>query len=429
LRILSFTGKLIYFNRINFFNRIDDLDFFYSQGSLTLNSPYQLSLLLYEHLSIQDNLQEGRPNGLTDTSDHNERLYNKLIFKCTLYNLIFECSSFLSDHVKLQGIIDELIELVRPSLFYEAKNDQKDRLVDDLSTSTRDFILDALHRCPPKAKPLLEIITTQNKGSQYMLLKVHLDAIMRLLDELGPENVKSVRKSSIQSGSGVPKNKNAHSTNTTLFQLLNMLSLYELDVTSLQADTVNDQTFESIALIQRCFTSICYRLNSIDGECNHLEEIYRHVYSSLLFDLSEGDQIEQQMASMSLSNEINTSGLLSKSVHVSSDSSYLFNLFGKVHYEIDRQHTISSTFNDHSYPILCLIKQYMVSTSAPANASEITKRESQFWRRLFLFACMENKLLLKSLIVIKNKPLLMNTKILNSFDCLDFFFNLRTNAC
>ena len=65
------------------------------------------------------------------------------------------------------------------------------------------------------------------------------------------------------------------------------------------------------------------------------------------------------------------------------------NLFTKIHYEVDRQITISNTYNDDTLPILSLIKRY----------STLPSKDLYLWRKLFLLCYIENKILLKSIIV------------------------------
>ncbi len=81
------------------------------------------------------------------------------------------------------------------------------------------------------------------------------------------------------------------------------------------------------------------------------------------------------------------------STFLSGDSSNneLFDLLCQVSYQVDSQLIVDSTYKDTTCPLLSIVKMYSCS-SEPAC-------QEHMWRRLFLFCCMEKKLLLKSLIV------------------------------
>ena len=101
-----------------------------------------------------------------------------------------------------------------------------------------------------------------------------------------------------------------------------------------------------------------------------LDENFLQVYASLLFEYNEIDESSDK-------NNNETRVKLN-----------LLNLFSKVHYEVEREITITSTFNDETLPILSLIKQH----------ANLANKEVYLWRRFFLFCHNENRILLKSII-------------------------------
>ena len=136
---------------------------------------------------------------------------------------------------------------------------------------------------------------------------------------------------------------------------------------------VENIRYESVALLQRCFREICFKFNGIwPGSFEELEENFRLVYACFLFD--SGESINGETSSTSSENVANVD---------------LLELFTKIHYEVDRQVTISSTYNDDALPILSLIKQY----------ASCANKDLHLWRRFFLYCYIENKVLLKSIIV------------------------------
>lgn len=154
---------------------------------------------------------------------------------------------------------------------------------------------------------------------------------------------------------------------SSIFGLINLLSAYELKENS---NTAENNYYESLALVQRCFKEICFRFNAIWAHnLDELEETFYQLYSRLLFDFEE---------SSSGSNEESTA------VNESINIAYLFS---KIHYEVEKQITIIETFQDESLIVLSIIKRYTSSA-----------RKDFLWRRLFLFCYCENKLLLKTLI-------------------------------
>lgn len=148
----------------------------------------------------------------------------------------------------------------------------------------------------------------------------------------------------------------------------------------------DNKVLESLALVQRCFKEICYKFNSAwSNELEKLEENFRNLYAALLFEMDK--QYEEN------TKEVN-----------------LLELFSKIHYEIDRQITISSTFNDESLLVLSIIKQY----------SNVHNKEVYIWRRFFLYCYMEKKILIRSVL---DESVLLTQR--GHFEHLSLIFNLK----
>lgn len=233
----------------------------------------------------------------------------------------------------------------------------------ELSQTTADYLRQLMVEQPLKAKYLLKLIYKYNKHCQFIFLKVHLASIYALLDQLEAD-------------------KSCGRLNT----LINCLSVYRLNET--------DFHFESLALVQRCFKTICFKLNALwMHDVNVLDENFGQVYSSLLFEFNEKEAADDH----DQNNDENVNLLV---------------LFSKIHYEVDKQITLNETFNDDTLIVLSLVRQY-------ANQP----RKEILWRRLFLYSFMENKLLLRSII---DECLLLISRA--QYDYVNLIFSVKEFA-
>lgn len=378
-----------------------------------MQSPYHLSLLLYEYCVENDYLKK-----------RDEIFYDRILFKFIIYSSFLKLELVETSYIdkeqnvenqiesknSIQYIVEELVELIKHDLFVELKETTSAYLADkssisnlgssvastagtslsssnselittlklsyydsptlnhqfpELSTITVDYLKKLFLNYPVKAKVLLELIFKYNPNSQHTFLKVHLNAINSILDDM---------ESNLNQHSLFDQLKNK------LFTLLNYLNLYKID-TNVSATTnspssqvqsrIDNIRFESVALVQRCFRDLCFKFNTIWlDEFESLEENFRLVYSCFILE-KEDDASETTLDQIENDTKIN-----------------LLNLFTKIHYEVDRQVTISNTYNDESLPIISLIKRYST-----------LNKDLYLWRKLFLFCYIENKILLKSIIV------------------------------
>lgn len=233
----------------------------------------------------------------------------------------------------------------------------------ELSSNTFECLKCLLLRNASKARALFEIAIKYNSYFEHSFLKVHLSAINKVLDDLDYSYEESATSNLLT----------AKNPFNTLCQLLNTLCIYKLDFLSSPSNKKENLKCESLALIQRCFKDICYKMSSLwQDDLTQLDTHFRSIYSSLLFDLDDENV----------------------------DRINLLNMFIKIHYEIERQITMANMHDDELFPVMSLIKQYSaMSKSDP----------SCVWRRLFMFCFMENKILLKSIIV-SNISFLFNLK-------------------
>ena len=379
-----------------------------------MQSPYHLSLLLYEYCAENDYIKK-----------RDEIFYDRILFKFIIYSSFAKLEQLASSYItkeqdvenqiesknSMQFIVDELVELIKHDVFADLKETASSYLADkssisnlgssvtstagtsvsssnselittlklsyydsptlnqqfpELSTVTVDYLKKLFLNYPVKAKVLLELIFKYNPNSQHAFLKVHLNAINSILEDM---------ESNLNQPSLVDQLKNK------LFALLNYLNMYKIDTnmnstvnppSSQIQSRIDNIRFESVALVQRCFRDLCFKFNTIwPEEFEILEENFRLVYSCFIFE-KEDDTSDSTFDQNENDSKIN-----------------LLNLFTKIHYEVDRQITISNTYNDDTLPILSLIKRY----------STLPSKDLYLWRKLFLLCYIENKILLKSIIV------------------------------
>jgi hypothetical protein len=369
-------------------------------------------LLLYEYCVENDLIKK-----------REEIFYDRILFKFIIYSSFTKPELHTTSYIgkqenvenqiesknSMQFIVDELVDLIKNDLFTDIKESTSSYLADksslsnlgssltstagtsasssnselittlklsyydsptlnqhipEFSTLTIDYLKKIFLNYPAKAKILLELIFKYNLNSQHAFLKVHLNAISSILDDMECNS---------------NQNPLFNQLKDKLFTLLNYLSIYKIDTNANATNSSSSQLqsridnirFESVALVQRCFRDLCFKFNSIWSESfEALEENFRLVYSCFLFEKEEEDANETMLDQSDI--KIN-----------------LLNLFTKIHYEVDRQITISNTYKDDALPILSLIKQY----------SNLPNKDLYLWRKLFLLCYIENKILLKSLIV------------------------------
>jgi hypothetical protein len=254
-----------------------------------------------------------------------------------------------------------------------------------LSETTCNFIRQLFLTSPVKAKCLVQVALKYGpENGQNILLRLHLNAIQKLVDDL--ENTRLRRKSLILVT--VPANADLAQQNAdsqpdkikrTLFTLINALSIYQLElkVEKKSGEDVVRNNGECSDMLAICFRTVCFKFNKIWSEnLDEMDENFRQVYASLLFEYNEADELTSAVKKNDKNNNKDTSKL------------NMLNFFSRVHYEVDREISMTSTFNDDSLPILSLIKQY----------ANVPNKEIYLWRRFFLFCYVENKILLRSII-------------------------------
>ncbi len=261
-----------------------------------------------------------------------EKFYDLIMFKFITYSIVDK--EELNELQLKKTVIDELARA-----YFSSSSSSSINYTDLLTEATFNFLKNHLISNTFRMKHIFQLIFKYNTSSEHHFLKVHLESINICLDKL--------------------TNVNSNEIILKIANLLNILLIYEFK-------TENDQQlenlkYESIALIQRCFKHICMKLNQLwSDDLNKLDDNYRFIYACLLPNLNNNNN----------NNKID-----------------LLNLFCKINYQVDRLQTITSTFNDDSYPIISIIKKYS------------SKKESYLWHRLFLYCFNENKLLLKAIIV------------------------------
>jgi hypothetical protein len=393
----------------------------YNDGSCTLSSPYHLALLLHE-FCIQNSYIENR----------GEFFYDRILFKFLVDASLRDSYIKPDDSVSVCLIVEELINFVRADLFKEPMkvehkisppNKKTNSLLlkssststslasaeslasatknpvtpsFELSEATSNFMRLLFLTNPLRAKCLVEIILKYNaEHALNAFLNLHLSAIQRLLEDL--DSSRNRRRSSIINPQQVNVELVSHhefqpeKIKKLLFTLLNTLSMYQIEIkTSTQSENVKH---EYGSMLSKCFRMICFKFNKIWSEnLDEMDENFRHVYASLLFEYNEIDESKDKNNNKDM-HKIN-----------------LLNFFSKIQYEVERDITTESTFNDPSLPILSLIKQY----------ANLPNKEIYLWRRFFLFCYMENKVLLKSII---DECLELISR--NQYDSLALVFSIK----
>lgn len=294
-----------------------------------------MSLLLYEFCA---------QNGFVE--DKGELFYDQILLKFLLFSWL------KAENGNNQVIVNELFDIIWPK---PSETDNETEKIGELSRITFEFFTQIFVDQPATVNCVMDLMDRYNKNSKHLFLKVHLAAINSLLNDLESCQLDlEVRNRS----------------KVKMFALINHLAVYELSEISPSEEQVKNSYYESLALIQRCFKDICFRLNALWAHnLDELDENFGHVYASLLFDYNEDNERERESTAMT-----------------SKSQASLLNLFDRIHYEVDKQIIIAETFQDNSLIVLSLIKQFAA------------RRRDLLWRRLFLYCYFENKLLLKSLI-------------------------------
>lgn len=353
-----------------------------------MQSPYQISLLLYEFCVENEYFLKKE-----------DFFYDRIIFKFIIYSSVAK-NSINTNNIKIpqidnsqydqsKQIIDELLRFLgenseKPvesskststsldSSFLSIKSEDSSikrktssikslSELNELSKLTFEYLKNLFSNETIKAIGLIEIILKYNQPNKFIFLKVHLAAINNVLDKLDSNSVQDETKSS-------PMN--------ILYKLLHYLSLYNFNL-GLQNDSNNKSsskldnlTQESLALLQRSFKELCNKLYIIFGNnFEKLEQIFCKIYSCFVYDLESEDEINKLDTNSSMSN--------------------LLNIFSKIHYETDHHLIVSNTFNDFNFPILSMIKMF----------SNQNNNNYILWRKFFIFCYMEKKILLRAVIV------------------------------
>ena len=317
-----------------------------------------------------------------------------------------------------------------------------------MSVSLFEFLKSTLLKSTLKAKKLFEIVLKYNPNSQYSLLKALLSAIDKTVNELSatdssasttttsssaavtvpaptnPQPISNVASTSSLASAGssnpVSRRRSINANNaetvssqnqtrkTTLYALLGMLGIFKLfqsserlltqTSTSSSSNLLGDnKKYESIALIQRCFKNICEKFDMLwSHNLDDLEENYRMVYTCFLqFDNQDSPSAQPPPEPAGAIRPSSPGSVSSLSLSSQAVGINLFDLFTKVHYDIDRHHTVSLTMinneigvSNNNYLVYSLVRQFSGA-----------QKKNQLWRRLFMYCYMENKILLRCLIV------------------------------
>jgi hypothetical protein len=123
-----------------------------------------------------------------------ELFYDKMLFKFLMYSSLIEINKESSNGQNHQGIIDELIKIIWPNE-RQSNSDASKSATDkeeessEFSRSTNEFFKQLFIIQPKKAISMIELINRYNKNIRYNILKVHLDAIYSLLEQIESANL------------------------------------------------------------------------------------------------------------------------------------------------------------------------------------------------------------------------------------------------
>ena len=123
-----------------------------------------------------------------------ELFYDKMLFKFLMYSSLIEINKEPSNGQNHQGIIDELIKIIWPNEG-QSNSDTSKSATDkeeessEFSRSTNEFFKQLFIIQPKKAISMIELINRYNKNIRYNILKVHLDAIYSLLEQIESANL------------------------------------------------------------------------------------------------------------------------------------------------------------------------------------------------------------------------------------------------
>lgn len=123
-----------------------------------------------------------------------ELFYDKMLFKFLMYSSLIEINKESSNGQNHQGIIDELIKIIWPNEG-QSNSDTSKSATDkeeessEFSRSTNEFFKQLFIIQPKKAISMIELINRYNKNIRYNILKVHLDAIYSLLEQIESANL------------------------------------------------------------------------------------------------------------------------------------------------------------------------------------------------------------------------------------------------
>lgn len=124
-----------------------------------------------------------------------ELFYDKMLFKFLMYSSLIEINKEPSNGQNHQPIIDELIKIIWPnegqsnSDASKFATDKEEEESSEFSRSTNEFFKQLFIIQPKKAISMIELINRYNKNIRYNILKVHLDAIYSLLEQIESANL------------------------------------------------------------------------------------------------------------------------------------------------------------------------------------------------------------------------------------------------
>ena len=120
-----------------------------------------------------------------------ELFYDKMLFKFLMYSSLIEINNKESSNGQNhQPIIDELIKIIWPNEGQSnADATDKEEESSEFSRSTNEFFKQLFIIQPKKAISMIELINRYNKNIRYNILKVHLDAIYSLLEQIESANL------------------------------------------------------------------------------------------------------------------------------------------------------------------------------------------------------------------------------------------------
>ena len=214
-----------------FFVRLTNSVVLNSNGSDFIKSPYHLSLLLYEYCNEKKILN----------FDSKLKIYDEILLKFFLFAINYSTNSDNeNEKVKLSEIDKECVcNLID---FFKSTTNMTNSIFDD--KNNRSFLVKSLLNSVELTINVFKLLMKYNKSCEFILFKIHVEAIDEFLSSSNDDNFDS------------------------LLKLLSCLFVYKIKFS---------QQIE-ISLLNKCFKKVCAFVNQ-NGES---EGLFTRIYSSLL---------------------------------------------------------------------------------------------------------------------------------------------------